>query len=196
MHRSLSCLLLVGLAVASAPAVDDLRLTYHKGSEDFTFAPPSIGDEVEKNWDDSTRYEIGLWNVVIGRSSWGIAGIKHEADFSDERFTLEYESMGGRLYFAQAYAFSQSLQLEFQSFLGWSRTEVDVRGGGESHEDNSWMYEYGVIAEVVFCSNPRSGLLVGAGGGYLFSESDFEIDGDREIGQEGWGFCGTVGWRF
>ncbi len=195
MHRPIMLTLLLAVMLAvTLEAADDIRFSYHRGSEGFSFQPPGV-DRVEEKWDDSRRLEVGLWNVT-GASSWGISGIQQKADYAEGPLDLSYESMGARLYFAQAYPFSQALSLDFQSFIGWSRTDIKVRLDSDSYDDNSWMYEYGLMAQLVFASNPREGLVVAAGGGYLFTRGDFSIDGSRKFEQEGFFLTGTVGWRF
>ena len=195
MCRSIVLALVITVAaIAVGPAADDIRFSYHSGSESFSFQPPGMGT-VDEKWGDSRRLEIGLWNVA-GASSWGISGIQHKADYGEDIVDLEYESMGARLYFAQAYPFSQALSLDFQSFIGWSRTDLKLRIDEDRYDDNNWMYEYGLMAQLIFASNPREGLIVAAGGGYLFTRGDFSIDGSKKFEQEGFFLTGTVGWRF
>lgn len=184
---------LLSAATGLLNAADDLRVGYTFGAEEFETEVPGVGRS-EHDWDDSSRISLGLWSVE--RQMWGLVFVKQDAEYEEPAAKVDFSAIGARLCVGSAVPISQGLVVEFLPYLGWSRTELDLSWPGGGGSDSSWMWEYGVELNLAFAVSGATGLVVGGGGGYGFTKGEFEIEGTRDLDQQGLSFNVFVGWRF
>ena len=191
----LHALLLMLLSGVSGLAADELRLNYYMGQEELDFSPRGT-DGFDAEWDNNARYEISAFSNL--GTIWGFGIITQRADVAveDENWKLEYESWALRLYSGKAPLANESFTWEINGFTGFGMAKGDLSrtGGFDGGSDREFLLEYG--AETAVTLNLGRTFLVGAGVTYSWSQVKLDLDGDRNVDQQGLAYFAYAGWRF
>lgn len=175
--------------LAAQGAWEDFRLIYGLGFEEVTFTP-AVGEGVDKEWDDSQTYGLGLYRTT-GSRVFGLV-FKHqraEVSLPSPAGTLEYADYGVEVHSGFAIAPSRRWQVELALVGGGGYAEAEF--GGD--EDDNWFFSYGaeVMASVSFTD-----IVIGAGAQWKQTENTFELNGKRDLDQSGLIYMAFVGMRY
>jgi len=186
--------LVVALCLASPALVaDELRLSYYLSQEEVDFSPRG-SDGIDDEWDDNERFELAAYSNL--GTIWGFGVITQRAEVADEDWDLEYDSWSLRIYSGKAPIANETFTWEVVGYSGFGMASADLSrdGGRKGGSDRDFLLEFGAQTSLSF--NLSRSFLVGAGGGYGWSQVKLDLDGDRNVDQQGLFYFGYAGWRF
>lgn len=183
------------MLLACAPlAADEVRLIYTLGMEDLDFSPRD-GESYDDEWDDNERYEIGAFSNL--GMIWGFGIGTQRAELAHEDWTLDYESWNLRIYSGQALAQTESFSFEIVGYTGLGMATAELgrsAPGAEDASDRDFLLEFGAQANLTLSLTRL--FFVGAGVGYGWSQTKLDLDGKRDLDQQGLHYFGYAGLRF
>jgi len=175
----------------------DLRLVYAYGPDSYTIQSTS-GSE-DRTWNRSNGLRLELFSRSPARVGLG-GGVSLVGQSNQDRFageTLDYQSLSGRLNLGLSLAPTPRWQFDVLPFAGYGIGEFELTGSGARNRSSEDFFEYGLNVNAVHTT--ARGLQVGAGLGYLVSESDFGLaapPGPVDVQQQGPVYSVFIGTRW